>query len=273
MTDRLGIEFISGLCMPPIEFVHLAADLDVHQVGMALAPFNANPYGYATWSLREDAKLKRDLIAALAERQVSISVSEGFLIRPGSDIQDAAADLALFAELGATRANILSIDNDVSHSIDELGAFADMAAAVGFSITLEFMAGMAIGSLSSAADVVSAVGRGNVSVMLDCMHFARSGGLPAELAAADQTSIGYLQLCDVPDRPLDASYGIEARDNRLAPGEGDVPLAEILAAAPSDIPIGLEVPMAAKAEAGVSARDALSDAIAKARALLKRLEN
>ncbi len=272
MTDRLGIEFISGLCMPPAAFVNLAADLGVDQVGMALSPFNANPYGYPAWSLREDAGLRQDLKSALAQRQVSISVSEGFLIRPGSDVAEAAADLAMFAELGATRANVLSIDGDVSRSIDELGRFAALAGAFGMAVTLEYMAGMTIGSLSSALDAVRAVGRNNVSVMLDCMHFARSGSVPTELAAVDPALIGYLQLCDVPNRSLDASYGAEARDNRLAPGEGDLPLAEILAAAPCGIPVGLEVPMAAKAEAGVSARDALGDAVARARALMTGLE-
>ncbi len=51
----LGLEFISVLAMPPVEFIELAADLGCDGVGMALAPFTANPHGYRAWSLRDDA--------------------------------------------------------------------------------------------------------------------------------------------------------------------------------------------------------------------------
>ena len=63
-------------------------------------------------------------------------------------------------------------------------------------------------------------------------------------------------------------YGMEARDNRLAPGQGDLPLAEFLAALPGDVTIGLELPMAARAEAGMGPEERLAPAIAAARDML-----
>jgi hypothetical protein len=63
-------------------------------------------------------------------------------------------------------------------------------------------------------------------------------------------------------------YGSEARDNRLCPGEGDLPLAEFLAALPGGKTIGLEVPMVGKAEAGLGLREALAPCVSAARQLI-----
>ena len=69
--------------------------------------------------------------------------------------------------------------------------------------------------------------------------------------------IAYVQLCDVPMPAQTGDYGEEARHERCCPGEGDLPLAEFLAALPADITIGLEVPMISKAAAGIGVREAL----------------
>jgi sugar phosphate isomerase/epimerase len=267
-ADRLGLDFISVLGMPPVQFVELAAQLGVKRVGMSLVPFTGNPHGYPAWSLRDDPGLRRDLLAALKDNDVAIGMGEWFLVRPGADIGTAAHDLDLMAELGIPAANALSIDPDVARCSSEFARFAAMTAERGMGVTVEYMAGTALGGLDLALAAVRAAQHPNLKLLVDCMHFARSGDRPEQIAAAAPGEIGYLQLCDVPNRPLDASYGEEALNNRLAPGDGDVPLGAILAALPRDVPVGLEVPMLAKAEAGLSPRDYLGDAVTKARALL-----
>jgi hypothetical protein len=67
-------------------------------------------------------------------------------------------------------------------------------------------------------------------------------------------------------------YAEEAMYHRLAPGEGELPLAEMLAALPRDLVVGLEVPMLSRAEAGVSAYDRLLPCVQSARALLARVD-
>jgi sugar phosphate isomerase/epimerase len=267
-ADRLGFDFISGLGMPPVQFVELAAELGVKRVGMSLVPFTANPHGYPAWSLRHDPGLRRDLLAALCDNDVAIGVGEWFLVRPGSDIRDAASDLDLMAELGIRTANVLSIDPDVARCSAEFAVFADLAAERGMGATVEYMAGTALGGIEPALAAIRASDRPNLKLLIDRMHFSRAQDRVEQIASAETGEIGYLQLCDVPDRPLDASYGEEALNNRLAPGDGDVPLAAILAALPRDVPIGLEVPMLAKAEAGIAPEVYLGDAVAKARELL-----
>jgi hypothetical protein len=50
--SRISLEFISGLAMPPIAFIDLAAELGCGGVSLSLAPFTANPHGYSGWQPR-----------------------------------------------------------------------------------------------------------------------------------------------------------------------------------------------------------------------------
>jgi hypothetical protein len=59
---------------------------------------------------------------------------------------------------------------------------------------------------------------------------------------------------------------------RMVPGEGELPLVDMLAALPDDRVVGLEIPMRSRAEAGVSAYDRLLPAVQSARALLARAD-
>lgn len=268
MSNRLGLDFISTLAMPPVAHVELAATLGCGGVSLALAPFTANPHGYPTWSLRDDAALRRDLKAALAANVIELRMGEGFLIRPGSDVADSAADLDLMAELGCQRVNILTIDGDVARSVDELGRFTVLAAARGLSVTLEYMAGMAVGNLNDAVAAIHAVNSPHISLMVDALHLDRGGNTPADVARLDPALIGYVQICDALHQPVDASYGEDARHNRLELGSGELPLAALIAAVPDDVPVSLEIPMLARATAGEAPQDRLTASVAFAKSLL-----
>jgi sugar phosphate isomerase/epimerase len=268
-SERIAIEFISVLGMPPLEYVELAADIGCRNIGLALAPV-VHRKAYPMWSLRDDASLRRQLIGALRRHGISISLAEGFIAWPQKDIRDAGADMDLLCELGATRVNMLSLDPDRSRSFDQCAAFAEMAGRRGLNATLEFMPGLALGDLHSAVDAVRHVGRPNFGVLLDTMHFFRSGSTLEQLAAIDPAAIGYAQLCDVPLVSQHASYADEARFDRLVPGEGELPLRDFLAALPASVTVGVEVPMMARAEAGISARERLTAALDATQQLLQR---
>lgn len=269
----IGIEFISALGLPPVEFVALAADLGCRHIGIGLAPIARNGDEYPLWSLREDASLRRDMIAALRDSGVSLSIGEGFLIRPGCDVADTAADMDLMAELGVARVNVLSLDPDRNRGFDQCALFAEMAAARGLEATLEFVPGLPIGDLPTTLAAVRHVGRPNFRALIDAMHFFRTGAQAADLAAVEPDLIGYIQLCDVPLISPFAEYADEARYERLPPGEGELPLFDLLAALPRDLIVGLEVPMRAKAAAGIGPKERLSGSVEATRALLERLED
>lgn len=267
--DRIGIDFISVFGLPPVEFVHLAADLGCRHIGMALEPMPPNPHNYPAWSLREDKALRSRTKDALRERGVAISLGEGFLVRPGLDASDMEGDVEIMAELGATRINTMSIDPDLARSYTQFAMLVEMAERAGLETVLEFLPVLVIGNLGAALEAIRHVNRPGFRVLIDAMHFGRSGGTPEQLAAISPDLIGYFQLCDVPLKFAPENYGDEARCERKVPGEGELPLAAMLKAIPNDVIVGLEVPMLSAAEAGEGPHERMSRCVAAARAYLR----
>lgn len=266
--SRLGIELLSVFGLDPVAHVHLAADLGCGHISSGLGPAPFNPHGYAPWSLRGDAMLRRETIGAMRDRGVTISLGEGFAVRPGTDMRDRAEEFDLMAELGAECLGGVGMEPDASRSDDQFAALAEMAAARGMNATIEFAPGLAIGTLDAAVALVVRIDRPNFRVLVDAMHLFRSGGTCAQLAALDPALIGYAQLCDVPLVATEPDYFREASFERRALGDGELPLAELVAVLPGTIAIGLEVPMFARASAGEPPIERLRPAVVAAHALL-----
>jgi sugar phosphate isomerase/epimerase len=267
--DRLGIEMLCVFGMPPIEYVGLTADLGCRYITTGLDGFVLKQLGYQPFSLRDDAQLRRDLLAAMDDRGVSISLGEGLLIAPGVDVRSYTADLDTMAELGIPRINTVSLEADRARTFDELAVLTSLAADRGLLTSVEPVPGLAIADLPTAMAAVQHVGRDEISLLIDTMHVARSGAGADDLRSLPAERIGHIQLCDVPLRSSkEWNYAEEAMYHRMVPGEGELPLAEMLAALPSDRVVGLEVPMLSRAEAGISAYDRLLPCVENARALL-----
>lgn len=266
--DRLGIERLCVFGMPPVAFVALAADLGCRFIGTGLAPMRSyNPHGYPDWSLKDDPALRRATRAALADRGVSISLCEGFGVRREGDVRDYAADLDAAGELGAQRINLASVDRDMNRTLDGFAVLAEMAEARGMDTVIEIGPGP-IGGLDAALAAVRHVGRPGFRLLIDTMHFFRLGGGVEQLAQLDPDLIGYVQLCDAPLKSPFARYMEEALYERMAPGDGELPLLEVLKRLPDAVVVSLEVPQRSLAEAGIGPYERVGRCVAAARALL-----
>jgi len=270
MTDRLGIEHQTVLGLPPVEFVNLAADLQCRYIAIVLSTRPYNPHGYEPYSLLEDGGLRRRMISAMRERDVSVFLGEGFVVYPDTDVRRYEADLDVMAELGASKVNVVSFDPDLGRTFDAFAQLAVAAAARGMRTTVEFAPSLSVKNLGSALDAVRHVGRPDFGLLIDTMHLTRAGNTPADLAAVDPGLIRHVQLSDNTIRQRGAVYRDDTID-RSVPGEGELPLAEMLAVLPPDVPIGLEVPMLSRATAGESTEDASRRCVLAARALLADL--
>jgi sugar phosphate isomerase/epimerase len=272
--DRLGVEMLCVFGMPPVEYVHLVADLGCRYITTGMVGFAPlQTLGYQPFSLRDDPRLRRDLLAVMDDRGVSISLGEGLLIAPGVDVRSYAADLDIMAELRIPRINTVSLEADRARTFDELAVLTDLAAERGILTSVEPVPGLAIADLPSALAAVEHVGRDEISLLIDTMHVARSGAGPDDLRALPAERIGHVQLCDVPLRSRrEYHYAEEAMYHRMVPGEGELPLAEMLAALPPDRVVGLEVPLRSRAEAGVSAYDRILPCVESALALLTQAD-
>jgi hypothetical protein len=187
----LGIEFISVFGLPPVDFVHLAADLGCRYISTALIGRPLKSLGYQAFSLKDDARLRQHLLTAMDDRGVSISLGEGMLIVPGADVSDLAADLDVMAEIGAAQINTLSFDPDRNRTFDQLATLTQMAAERGIGTTIELAPGMTIGNPATVLAAIEHVGRPDLRLALDTMHWAR--GLRRGRTSRTRTRQGWLR--------------------------------------------------------------------------------
>lgn len=267
--NRLGIEMLTLLGMNPVDHVRLASALGCTSISTGLGRLPLAMFGHAEiyepWSLASDAALRGELKAALADTGVSIGLGEGFRVAPGMDVADAAANLDLFADLGAQRINAIGTEPDAARALDQFGTLADMVAQRGMVFMVEFAPPHVLSCAADALAVADALGHDRCGMMLDAMHFFRSGGTVDQVAALP---VRYAQLCDAPRvAPAGLSYMDEAMFGRAVPGEGEFPLAEWIAALPADCVIGLEVPQMALVRGDVTPEDHARRCVEAARAL------
>jgi sugar phosphate isomerase/epimerase len=270
--ERLGLEYISVFGLPPPAFIRLAAELNCQSVSVGTKPNDYNPQGYPKYSIRNDRALRYEILAAMRDTGVSVSLGEGFVILPGGDVCEASkADLDAMAELGVKRINCAAFDPDLTRTFDQLGTLTDLAATLGIETLVEFAPVFSIADLPTALAAIRHVGRRECRLLVDTMHVARTGATAEDLAALDPKTIGYVQLCDAPLVAKIPDYMEEARYERMVPGTGELPLVDMLAALPADLIIGLEVPQRSLADAGIGPEVRMRRCVEGARNILKRL--
>jgi sugar phosphate isomerase/epimerase len=156
------------------------------------------------------------------------------------------------ARLGAKNVLVMSAEPEEGRTIERFCELCDRAAQYSLHVGLEFAIYTGIRTLAHAADVVARSKRSNASVLIDALHFSRSGGIPAQVASVDPSLFRDAQICDAsPDMPgpNDTPALIrEARTARLLPGEGVLPLKELVAALPATVPLAIEAPCRATAD-------------------------
>lgn len=270
--DRLGIGMLSVFGLPPIELVDLAAKLGCRHISVAMRGMPLVPLGYPPYSLKDDAGLRSDLLAVLGDRGVGISLGDGFLVLPDTDVSALRGDLDVMAELGVPRINVVSLDPDLPRTLDQFAALTELAAQRDIDTVVEPVPGLTIGDLSAALAAEAYVGRREFRLLIDTMHLVRSGSSAAELAAINADHIGYAQLNDTTLRPRTDNYLEEAMFERMVPGAGELPLHEILSALPAETVLEIEVPRRTLALAGMSPIDRLRPCVDAARRLLSDIQ-
>ncbi|WP_422061869.1 sugar phosphate isomerase/epimerase family protein [Sphingopyxis sp.] len=218
-------------------------------------------YDPATWTAATTIEV-RD---RAADAGVAILDIEVIWLKPGDDDPAHFAAIDAGAAIGAQNVLIVSSEDDPRRAADKLHRLGNHAAAAGLRACLEFAAFTTVGSLERALALLDAADCDNLGLLIDPLHLARTGGTPAMLAAVAPRRFPYAQFCDAPAHgppPSDVGAIIhEALDLRLMPGDGALPLAELLAALPPATPLSVELRSAAL-------RADYPDAANRARALL-----
>lgn len=214
----------------------------------------ARAAGFDALGLRWDVVADRDIEPQRLRRSIDdagLRLLDLEVIRLSPDIPfDNHRPLVdLVAQLRPEWLLTVSHHRDPERARDELVRLAALIAPFGCSISLEFMRFTEIRTLTDAlrmAASVRAAGGHNIGVLVDALHLARSGGLPADLHAVTDTALSYLQICDAesnfaPPHADPEALAFEARNDRRFPGDGTLPLTELVAQVPAAMPISVEV--------------------------------
>ena len=242
-TLPLSIAHLCELEVKPVDLIELAARAGFASVGLRVAP--AVPGGI-NYPLRSDAE-RADMRRRMQVTGVSVLYVELISLSRATKVADHKPLLETGAALGATRLAVAGDDADFAIVAERMAELCDLAKGYGIAVDLEFMPFRAVKSLTDAAKVVRLAKRPNAHILLDALHFYRSGSTIAELAGIDPFMLGTFQICDAPRAaPPADGLATEARSRRLLPGEGGLDLRTLIEALPPGIPFGVETPIASQ---------------------------
>lgn len=243
----VGLAQLSLLETAPPDLVLLAAEAGFDFIGARVRPVTPVERPY---DLQPGTPMLAETLANVRSTGVRV-VDIEFLLVDGSGEQGAPgrargqrdAWLRMFEAgnaLGAQTMTVAGADPDPARFAENLAQMAEDGREFGITPTLEPISYQRVNSLPTAAAAARAAG---AKVVVDTLHFRRFGGTLEELAAIADL-VPMLQLCDAPaPRPGDREGLVhESRAARLAPGEGGLGLAEIVAALPATLPVSVEAP-------------------------------
>lgn len=241
----LSLAHLTVLSLPPPEMIRVAARTGYQAVGLRLIAVTEDSPGYP---LMNDAVMMRETKAALADTGLRLSDIELVKITPEIDVAALEPFIAAGAALGARRVITAPYDADHARLAHSLDAIARLTEPYGLTALLEFYPWTTVPDLATAAGIVAAAGAANVGILLDTLHFDRSGSLPSQIEHLPPHWLPMVHVCDAPAEKPTTVEGLlhTARAERLPPGEGGIDIAAVLQRIPRDAVLALEVPMRRK---------------------------
>jgi len=210
--------------------------------------------------------------AHLAATGVEVLDIELARIGPDEEPHSFERFLEAGAELGARHVITQLPDPDRARKIDRFARLCELARPLGLTVDLEFPSWTETPDLGEATRVMRGADQPNAGILVDLLHFARSGSSIADLHQLPPHWFHFAHVCDAPARVPSTNEGLirTARFERLFPGEGGIDVHGILGALPPGIPYALEIPRATLV-AQVGAPEHARQAINAARRYLDRV--
>ncbi|GLS99779.1 hypothetical protein GCM10007897_11620 [Sphingobium jiangsuense] len=232
----------------------------------------ASAAGFAAFGVRIEPcewsdRRAHDLARRAEDEGLLILDAEVLWIKAGKLPPDLFRLIDLAAIMGAKNLLAVSSDPDEGSTVEKFARLCDHARPIGIPVSLEFGRFTTVPDIHAARRILGAAARPNARLLVDPLHWSRSGGCVEDVASAPASLFAYAQLCDAgPDRPDPEDFNAiraEALDGRLLPGEGVLPLRALLDALPPGLPLSIELRSRAL-------RDRFPDPIARAAHLLER---
>jgi sugar phosphate isomerase/epimerase len=262
---RLCLDYLTVAEASPADQARIAAANDCRLISIKIcgaAP--ASPED----SLLSDTPARRELRSALSDLGVEIDMLESFNLTPEADLEAFRAPFEAGAGLGARKANVLVRDDEPGRLADRFGRLCDLAGEYDIAVFIEISRRMACKTAAEGAAFLERSGVPGARLLIDSLHWFRNGLTAADLAGGGDR-VGRLQLSDGPAAAPPVELQLEeALRDRLPPGEGALPLAALVAAAPKDVVVGLEAPMDGLKAQGIGPAERAARVFAATRRLM-----
>jgi sugar phosphate isomerase/epimerase len=239
----LSISHLTALDTTPPELVSAAAGAGFDAVGIRVWPAADEP----PYAMIGDTPMMRETLVRLADTGIRVLDVEVLRLRPDSRHEDALRILDVGARLGARGVLVICNDPQEERLAERFAAVCEATAERGMRACLEFMIFSSVKTLADALRILDRVAHLASAVLIDALHLQRSGGTPADAAALPPDRLPYAQLCDGPFHPVRPPEGValtEARTGRLFPGDGELPLRDLVDALPPSASLAVESPVA-----------------------------
>ena len=248
---KIGLAALTVLECPHDAQVRIAAQAGYTHVGLRLVPVPGQPHEHPL-----DVVLLEHCLRDTGVRVLDVEV---FRLTPQTKVGDWENVFAVSQRLGASDLLVHGADADEARLANTFGELCELAGRYRLRANLEPMPWVDVSNIAAALRILRAAGKANGGLLVDAIHFFRAGDSPAELRKVPREYLHYAQICDArPEKPADMQEIIrQARGDRLLPGEGGLDLRGLIGALPANIPLSVEVPMAAKLPPLERARRAL----------------
>lgn len=171
------------------------------------------------------------------------------LPKPGESMFELAPEEAFFEIGEALSARSINVVQGFGSTLDFDVATVDLericrrAADHGLLVTFEFLPWSGVPDVTTCLELIDRTGCDNATIMFDSWHWYRGARDLDALLAIPGERIGSTQWNDAPAEVSD-DLMVESMQARLLPGEGDIPLVDLVRALDtigSKAPIGVEV--------------------------------
>ena len=268
-SNPLILGHLTVLDRPPPEVIKIASKVGFKKVGLRLLASRPEALSYP---LNTDKAMLAETLRLMRETGVEVFDVDVCKLTPTTQIGDFEPMFEAAAALGAKSVLVTCGDAENARFKANLSAFCDLANRYGMTADLEFMLFTPpVPTLPVALQIIEEVGRPNLGVMVDTIHFDRTGASPESLGSIPRSRLNYVHLTDARrERPTTIEDLTEdSRAHRMIPGEGGLDLASIIRNLPRDLPLCVEVSNA-RLESTMSAMDRAKMAFNGANALLNK---
>ncbi len=243
----LSLAHLTMLDATPLQLIDAAVAGRFDSIGLRIVP--PTPADALSASVVGDRDMIRSIARAMDDTGVRILDVETFWLSPQFSIDDVRPALETAAKLGVRYLLTVGNDPDEGRVVASFARFCEAARPLGLKAMLEFIPFCQTRTVADALRVVRSADQPNAGILIDALHVVRSGASANDLRNLDPAMLDYWQLCDAAlERPADGDLRTEARARRFYPGEGQLPLASMLAAMPPDSAISVEAPCQQYAE-------------------------